>query len=38
MQRKEIAFRQLSDIFAYRIITSDKSECYKALGLIHSKW
>ena len=38
MQRKEIAFRQLSDIFAYRIITDNKNDCYKALGIIHSKW
>ena len=38
MQRKEIAFRQLSDIFAYRIITENKKDCYKALGVIHSKW
>ena len=38
MQRKEIAFRQLSDIFAYRIVTDNKNDCYKALGIIHSKW
>ena len=38
MQRKEIAFRQLSDIFAYRIVTDNKNDCYKALGTIHSKW
>ena len=38
MQLKEIAFRQLSDIFAYRIITKNKSDCYRALGIIHTKW
>ena len=38
MQRKEIAFRQSSDIFAYRIVTDNKNDCYKALGIIHSKW
>ncbi len=38
MQRKEIAFRHLSDIFAYRIVTDNKNDCYKALGIIHSKW
>ena len=36
MQRKNIAFEQLSDIMAFRIFTEDVSECYHALGIIHS--
>ena len=38
MQKKQIAFRQLSDIFAYRIVVSSVNDCYKTLGIIHKKW
>ncbi len=35
MQRKNIAFEQLSDIMAFRIVVADIQECYHALGVIH---
>ncbi len=35
MQRKNIAFEQLSDIMAFRIFVPDVTECYHALGVIH---
>lgn len=38
MQRKNVAFEQLSDIMAFRIVVKDVSECYHALGIIHSKY
>ena len=38
MQDKQIAFRQLSDIFAYRILSKDIDDCYRILGLIHNRW
>ncbi|MEM7679934.1 MAG: bifunctional (p)ppGpp synthetase/guanosine-3',5'-bis(diphosphate) 3'-pyrophosphohydrolase [Pseudomonadota bacterium] len=38
MQRKNVAFEQLSDIMAFRIITPDATSCYAVLGLIHSKY
>ena len=38
MQNKQIAFRQLSDIFAYRIITNSIEDCYSILGIIHNRW
>ena len=38
MQNKQIAFRQLSDIFAYRIITESIEDCYSILGIIHNRW
>lgn len=38
MQRKNISFEQLSDIMAFRIVVKDVSECYHALGIIHSKY
>jgi len=37
-QRKNVAFEQLSDIMAFRVIVPDTAECYRALGTIHSRW
>lgn len=36
MQRKNVAFEQLSDIMAFRIVTTSVEQCYHVLGLIHS--
>ncbi len=38
MQRKNVAFEQLSDIMAFRVVVSDIGECYHALGVIHSEY
>ena len=38
MQNKQIAFRQLSDIFAYRILSESITDCYAILGIIHNRW
>lgn len=38
MQRKNVAFEQLSDIMAFRIIVDDIEQCYTVLGLTHSKY
>ncbi len=38
MENKNIAFEQLSDIVAFRIITESIPECYQALGAIHAEW
>jgi GTP pyrophosphokinase len=38
MQRKNIAFEQLSDIIAFRIVVDDLAECYHALGVLHSHY
>jgi guanosine-3',5'-bis(diphosphate) 3'-pyrophosphohydrolase len=38
MQRKNVAFEQLSDIMAFRIIVDDIGECYHMLGVIHSHY
>ncbi|MGH6932766.1 MAG: RelA/SpoT family protein [Dongiaceae bacterium] len=37
MQRKNITFEQLSDIMAFRIVVDDVADCYKALGILHSR-
>ena len=38
MLKKSIALEKVSDIYAFRIITNTKSDCYKVLGIIHTKW
>ncbi len=38
MQRKNIAFEQLSDIMAFRIVVHDIAACYHALGVVHQTW
>lgn len=38
MQRKNVAFEQLSDIMAFRIVVDNLEECYHVLGLIHSNF
>ncbi len=38
MQRKKVAFEQLSDIMAFRVMVDDIEECYVALGIIHGKY
>ena len=38
MERKNIAFEQLADIMAFRIIVDNVSDCYRALGVMHSEY
>ena len=38
MLKKSIALEKISDIYAFRIITNSKEDCYKVLGIIHTKW
>lgn len=38
MQRKNIAFEQLSDIMAFRVVVHDVADCYHALGVVHQTW
>ena len=38
MERKSISFEQLSDIFGFRIIVGPIEDCYRALGVVHTKW
>ena len=38
MERKSIAFEQMSDIFGFRIIVGTAAECYRAIGVLHTKW
>jgi GTP pyrophosphokinase len=38
MQVKQLAFEQLMDIRAARILVNSIAECYAALGVVHSLW
>ena len=38
MEEKKEGFSRLSDIFGFRILTRDVSDCYKALGAVHQRW
>jgi len=38
MQRKQLAFDQLMDIRAARVLVGTVAECYAALGVVHSLW
>jgi GTP pyrophosphokinase len=38
MERKSVAFEQLSDIFGFRIVVKTIDDCYRALGVVHTTW
>ena len=38
MQRKNVAFEQLSDVMAFRVLVDNIADCYHALGVIHSAY
>ena len=38
MQIKNVAFEQLSDIMAFRVVVETIAECYQVLGVIHGRY
>jgi guanosine-3',5'-bis(diphosphate) 3'-pyrophosphohydrolase len=38
MERKSIAFEQLSDIFGFRVLVGDIASCYRVVGVVHTAW
>jgi GTP pyrophosphokinase len=38
MQRKAAEFAEIYDVYAIRILVEEKSDCYAALGIVHSLW
>lgn len=38
MENKGVAFEELSDIIAFRVIVDTVGECYHALGILHAKY
>jgi GTP diphosphokinase / guanosine-3',5'-bis(diphosphate) 3'-diphosphatase len=38
MQSKSLSFEQLSDVYGFRLIVDDVPACYRALGIVHTRW
>ena len=38
MAERHVAFEQVSDIMAFRVIAQDVVSCYAALGVLHTTW
>ncbi|MEM6678055.1 MAG: bifunctional (p)ppGpp synthetase/guanosine-3',5'-bis(diphosphate) 3'-pyrophosphohydrolase, partial [Pseudomonadota bacterium] len=38
MEEKKIAFSQLSDIYAFRVLVPEEGDCYRVLGSLHRHW
>ena len=38
MERKSVAFEQLSDVVGFRIVVDSVDDCYRALGVVHTTW
>lgn len=38
MQRKALAFEQLYDVNALRVLVDDEKQCYAVLGIVHDLW
>ena len=38
VQKKRISLEQISDIIGFRVILGSIDDCYKALGIFHSRW
>ena len=38
MERKAIGFEQLSDIYGFRVVVGSIEECYRAVGVVHTRW
>ena len=38
MEHKSLAFEQLSDIFGFRLVVETTEDCYREIGVVHTKW
>ena len=38
LERKSISFRDVADLFAFRVILDNVPDCYSVLGAIHTHW
>ena len=38
MAERHVSFEQITDIMAFRVLTNDIADCYKALGILHTHW
>ena len=38
MAERHVSFEQITDIMAFRVITENAEDCYRALGVLHPTW
>ena len=38
LERRGVDFDDLADVYAFRVITENVDDCYRALGVIHKAW
>ena len=38
MAERHVSFDQVTDIFAFRILTESEVDCYRAVGVLHTTW
>ncbi|MFT4054087.1 MAG: bifunctional (p)ppGpp synthetase/guanosine-3',5'-bis(diphosphate) 3'-pyrophosphohydrolase [Novosphingobium sp.] len=38
MAERHVNFEQITDIMAFRVLTDDVNDCYRALGVLHQSW
>ncbi|MGI9523097.1 MAG: RelA/SpoT family protein [Hyphomicrobiaceae bacterium] len=38
MENRQISLEQLSDIYGFRVIVENVPDCYRAVGVAHTKW
>ncbi len=38
MAERHVSFDQVTDIMAFRVLTRDVDDCYRALGVLHQTW
>ena len=38
MQSKSLSFEQLSDVYGFRLLVEEIPDCYRALGIVHTRW
>ena len=38
MAERHVSFEQITDIFAFRVVTESVEDCYRALGVLHTVW
>jgi len=38
MAERHVSFEQVTDIMAFRVLTDDENDCYRALGVLHRTW
>ncbi len=38
MSERHVSFEQVTDIMAFRVLTENEADCYRALGVLHTTW